>query len=72
MLNQSIGRKLCHNCDAKPVFAAEIDFIDSVRSLILRNLLKTKNCSKIPGYRKGGYRLALWLYGCGFGSTLIY
>jgi len=44
-------RKLCHNCDTKPVFAAKTDFIDRFHLLIPRNLLKVKSCSKIPAYR---------------------
>jgi hypothetical protein len=42
---------LCHNCDTKPVLAVKIDFIDDVRLLILRNLLKTQMGPKIPAYR---------------------
>src|SRR5712664_2215560 len=43
--------KLCHNCATKPFFTAKTDFIDSMRLLILRNLLKTKSGPKIPAYR---------------------
>jgi len=43
-------RKLCHNCDTKPALAAKTDFIDDLLLLILRNLLKTKRCPKIPAY----------------------
>ena len=45
------SQKLCHNCDTKPVFAAQIDFFDGSRLLILRNLLKIKMAPKIPAYR---------------------
>jgi len=30
--------KLCHNCDTKPTVAAQTDFFDELRLLILRNL----------------------------------
>jgi quinol monooxygenase YgiN len=48
--DHALGRsqKLCHNCDTKPVLAAQIDFFDELRLLILRNLLKTRICPKIP------------------------
>ena len=46
-----MDRRLCHNCDTKPVLAAHIDFFDELRLLILRNLLKTRLCPKIPAYR---------------------
>jgi hypothetical protein len=51
--DHALGRsqKLCHNCDTKPVLAAQIDFFDELRLLILRNLLKTQICPKIPAYR---------------------
>jgi hypothetical protein len=42
----------------KPVFIAKTDFIDDLRLLILRNLLKTRMGPKIPGYRNVGYKLA--------------
>lgn len=45
------SQKLCHNCDTKPVLAAQIDFFDELRLLILRNLLKIKMAPKIPAYR---------------------
>jgi hypothetical protein len=45
------AKKLCHNCDTKPAFAAETDFFDRSHLLILRKLLKTQMCSKIPAYR---------------------
>ena len=35
------SEKLCHNCDTKPVFAAQTDFVDRSLLLIPRNLLKT-------------------------------
>ena len=44
------SKKLCHNCDTKPVFTAKTDFIDKISLLILRNLLKTQMRSKIPAY----------------------
>ena len=44
-------KKLCHNCDTKPVLAVKTDVIDRVSLLILRNLLKTQMCLKIPEYR---------------------
>jgi hypothetical protein len=44
-------KKLCHNCDTKPAFAAQTDFFDRSHLLILRKLLKTQMCSKIPAYR---------------------
>jgi|GEM_PF-5137417 len=44
------AQKLCHNCDTKPAFTAKTDFIDGVRLLILRNLLKARICLKIPAY----------------------
>jgi len=44
------GKKLCHNCDTKPVCATKTDFIDRMDLLILGNLLKAKNCRKIPAY----------------------
>ena len=44
-------KKLCHNCDTKPAFAAGTDFFDRSHLLILRKLLKTQMCSKIPAYR---------------------
>jgi len=47
----------------KPVFAAKTDFIDRSLLLILRNLLKAKNCPKIPGYRNAGYRFGSAPYG---------
>ena len=43
-------KKLCHNCDTKPVFTVKTDFIDRTTLLILRNLLKTKVTPKIPAY----------------------
>jgi hypothetical protein len=46
----SLYAELCHHCDKKPVFAARIDFLDRLRLLILRNLLKAKDCLKIPAY----------------------
>jgi hypothetical protein len=45
------AKKLCHKCDAKPVFTAQTDFFDRSHLLILRKLLKTQMCSKIPAYR---------------------
>jgi hypothetical protein len=45
------AQKLCHNCDTKPVFTAKTDFIDGLRLLILRNLLKTRIGLKIPAYK---------------------
>jgi hypothetical protein len=42
---------VCHNCDTKPVFVAKTDLVDSTSLLILRNLLKALDCSKIPAYR---------------------
>jgi hypothetical protein len=50
------SQKLCHNCDSKPVSAAKTDVvIDIWLLLILRTLLKAKNCSKIPAYRLARY-----------------
>ncbi len=46
-----VGKRLCHNCDTIPVFAAKTDSIDRLRLLILRNLLKTHDRLKIPAYR---------------------
>jgi hypothetical protein len=46
-----LDRRLCHNCDTKPVLAAPIDLFDELRLLILRNLLETRICPKIPAYR---------------------
>ena len=43
-------KKLCHNCDAKPVLAGKTDFIDDALLLILWNLLKTQEGPKIPAY----------------------
>ena len=43
--------ELCHNCDTKPVFTAKIDYTDAAGLLILRKLLKTRVCPKIPAYR---------------------
>jgi YD repeat-containing protein len=43
------GHQVWHNCATDPVLVAKTDFIDDVRLLILRNLLKTKMCPKIPG-----------------------
>ena len=34
-----VVKKLCHNCDTKPVFTAKTDFIDDLQLLILWNLL---------------------------------
>jgi hypothetical protein len=34
----------------KPVFAAQTDFIDEVRLLIPRNLLKAQECPDNPAY----------------------
>ena len=48
--------RLWHNCAINPVFVVKTDFIDSLRLLILRNLLKTKSCRKIPSYQNSGYR----------------
>jgi hypothetical protein len=48
-------KKLCHNCDTEPVSAAQSDFIDDVRLLILRKLLKTKMRPKNPAYRLARY-----------------
>jgi hypothetical protein len=48
-------QKLCHNCDTEPVSAAQSDFIDDVRLLILRKLLKTKMRPKNPAYRLARY-----------------
>ena len=45
------SQELCHNCDTKPVFTVKTDFIDDVRLLILRNLLKAKNWPTNPAYR---------------------
>jgi hypothetical protein len=44
------GRRLCHNCDTKPVFVAKTGFIDKLRMLILQNLLKVKDCRANPAY----------------------
>jgi hypothetical protein len=44
-------RKLCHNCDTKPAFAGKTDFANRSNLLILWNLLKAKEGSKIPAYR---------------------
>ena len=38
-------KKLCHNCDTKPAFAAQTDFFDRSHLLILWKLLKTQMCS---------------------------
>jgi hypothetical protein len=35
----------------KPVLPAKTDFFDSLRLLILRNLLKAKDCRDNPAYR---------------------
>jgi hypothetical protein len=48
-------KKLCHNCDTKPVFTVKTDFIDDVRLLILRSLLKAKNWPTNPAYRLARY-----------------
>jgi hypothetical protein len=45
------AKKLYHNCDTKPVLAAQTGSINESRLLILRNLLKTQESSKIPAYR---------------------
>ena len=45
------SQELCHNCDTKPFFTVTTDFIDDVRLLILRNLLKTTNWPTNPAYR---------------------
>ena len=50
-------RKLCHNCDTKPAFAAKTDFVDRPDLLILRKLLKTRMYPKIPAYRLTRYSL---------------
>ena len=34
-----LRRKLCDNCDTKPVLAAQIDFFDELRLLILNTNL---------------------------------
>jgi hypothetical protein len=47
--------KVCHNCDTKPAFTVETDFIDRTTLLILRNLLKTKSDAKISAYRLARY-----------------
>jgi len=49
--NALFAEVLCHNCATKPDSAAKTDFIDDLLLLILRNLLKTKRCPKIPAYR---------------------
>jgi len=41
--------ELCHNCDTKPALAAKTDFIDELRLLILRNLLKIQDGSEDSG-----------------------
>jgi hypothetical protein len=48
-------KKLYHNCDTEPVSAAQSDFIDDVRLLILRKLLKTKMRPENPAYRPARY-----------------
>lgn len=44
--------ELCHKCDTKPVLIDKVDCFDEPRLLILRNLLKTQTCSKIPCYSR--------------------
>ena len=44
------SQRLCHNCETKPAFTVKTDFIDDVRLLILRNLLKAKNWPTNPAY----------------------
>lgn len=51
------SQELCHNCDTKPVFIVKTHFIDDVRLLILRNLLKAKNWPTNPSY---GLAQRLW------------
>jgi len=57
-------KKLCHNCDTKPVLAAKTDFFDRMCLLILRNLLKTKVSLKNPTYRLARYFFA-FVFLCG-------
>jgi hypothetical protein len=49
------SQELCHNCDTKPVFTVKTDFIDDMRLLILRNLLKAKNWPTNPAYGLARY-----------------
>jgi hypothetical protein len=44
------GKRLCHNCDTKPVFPGKTDFFDRSCLLILRNLLKLRECPDNPAY----------------------
>jgi hypothetical protein len=44
------GRRLCHNCDTKPVFVAKTGFIDKLSMWILQNSLKVKDCRANPAY----------------------
>jgi hypothetical protein len=48
-------KELCHKCDAKPVLAAQIDFLDEMRLLILWKLQKTKERRANPAYRLARY-----------------
>ena len=48
-------KKLCHNCDGKPVLGGKTDFLDDLRPLILRTLLKTKEGLNFPAYRLARY-----------------
>lgn len=48
---RDLTEKLRHNCDTKRVFTAKTDFIDKLRSLILRSLLNRRGRSKFPAYR---------------------
>lgn len=60
-------KKLCHNCDAKPVLAAKTDIVDDMRLLILGNLLKTQLASLSPVYQLAGRSWNLLVYADYFG-----
>jgi hypothetical protein len=51
-------KKLCHNCDTKPVQPTKIDFIDDKGLLILRKLQKAKERPANPAYRPVRHFLA--------------
>ena len=54
--NPLTNLKINANCDTKPVLAAEIDFIDGSRLLILWKLLKTRDGPNIPAYGLARFR----------------
>jgi hypothetical protein len=51
--------RLCHNCDTKAALTAKTDFVDTLRLLILRKLLKSKGLSGQSGLHGALARIQL-------------